>query len=112
MAHMKYLALGVLHNGTLYRNSLVWLDGERVVIKPFDGEVPQTVFVSGLVAVCSASRLTDAHRRTLALRVQDAPLLERAILKVDRYLQSNSLYLDTENTERTDNPVLLLLPRK
>lgn len=111
MSFMQYLALGVLHRGQLYRNSIVYLDEGQVVIRPFDREVPQTVFVSGLVAVCAAERLTDAHRRALSLRVQDAPLLDRAILRTDRYLTSNSLYLSTPASP-FETPVLLLLPRK
>ncbi|WP_295728952.1 hypothetical protein [uncultured Muribaculum sp.] len=110
MSNIQYLALGVLHRGKLYRNSIVSLVAGRVVIQPFDGEVAQTVFVSGLVAVCDSSRLTSGHRRALTLRVQDAPLLDRAVLRADRYLTSNSLYLGEASEAST--PVLLLLPRK
>lgn len=108
MSNIQYLALGVLHQGQLYRNSIVSLVADQVVIRPFDGEVAQTIFVSGLVAVCASSRLTPGHRRALSLRVQDAPLLDRAILRADRYLTSNSLYLD----DPPDLPSLLILPRK
>lgn len=106
---MQYLAHGVLHRGQLYRNSLVSLDGNEVVIRPFDGEGPRTIFVPGLVAVCSERRLTPGHRRALSFRVQDAQLLERAIIKASRYLTSNSLYL---TDDPADTPILLLLPRK
>ena len=113
MSKLQYLALGVLHRGQLYRNSIVSVDGGNVIIRPFDGEVPQTVFVSGIVAVCASGRLTDAHRRALTLRVQDSPLLDRAIMRVDRYLSANSLYLSDSSPEAdVDTSVLLLLPRR
>ena len=113
MSKLQYLALGVLNRGRLYRNSIVSADGGNVIIRPFDGEVPQTIFVSGVVAVCASERLTDAHRRALTLRVQDAPLLDRAIMRVDRYLSANSLYLSDSSPEAdVDTPVLLLLPRR
>lgn len=114
MSKLQYLALGVLHRGQLYRNSIVSVDGGSVMIRPFDGEVPQTVFVSGIVAVCAAGRLTDAHRRALTLRVQDAPLLDRAIMRADRYLSANSLYMPDSSSapDAGDTPILLLLPRR
>lgn len=115
MSKLQYLALGVLHRGQLYRNSIVSVDGGNVIIRPFDGEVPQTVFVSGIVAVCASGRLTDSHRRALTLRVQDAPLLDRAIMRADRYLSANSLYMPDSSSapDAGDTlPVLLLLPRR
>ena len=78
MSKLQYLALGVLHRGRLYRNSIVSADGGDVMI-----------------------------------RVQDAPLLDRAIMRVDRYLSANSLYLSDSSPEAdVDTPVLLLLPRR
>lgn len=104
-----YLAQGVLHNGRLYRNSIVYISsGDKVVIKPFSMEEPSTVFVSGIVAICAISRVNDSHRKALDYIVKGADLMEKAFIRAARYLDSHQLYI----ADSADKPCLILLPRK
>lgn len=103
----RYLAHAVLHGGRIYRNSIVHIEGGSVIITPFAGETQSTVFVPGLIAVCAESRTTDADRRAMHYKVQNAPLVERAIQRVSEYIKSARLSVHDD-----DRPILVMLPRK
>ena len=103
----QYLAHAVLHQGRVYRNSIVRIDDGEVIITPFNGEVQSTIFVPGLIAVCAENKLSDSDRRAMNYKVQGAPLVESAIRRLTRYLESARLY-----THDDDKPLLVLLPRK
>ena len=104
----QYLAHAILHQGRIYRNSIVRIEDEEVIITPFDGEVQSTVFIPGIIDVCAESRLTDSDRRAMGYKVQNAPLVETAIRRVAHYLTSSRLYV-SDNDSR---PILVMLPRK
>ncbi len=103
----RYLAHAVLHQGRTYRNSIVHIENDSVIITPFDGEVFSTIFIPGLIAVCSETRLNEASRRSMLYKVQNAPLIESAIRRLAEYLKSAELYAND-----SDRPVLVMLPRK
>lgn len=105
---MRYLAHAVLHAGKVYRSSIVELHPlHGVIIESFSGEEAGVTYISGIIAVVSDTRLTDAMRRQLAHMVRNAPLVEDSIRRIRRYLDDNALY-----PAPGDTPRLLLLPRK
>lgn len=103
----KFLAHAVLHRGKVYRNSIVEIVDGEVHIARFDRELPSTTFVPGLIAVCASERVTDSVRGAMLYKVQSAPLIERAIMRLSEYLESSRLYVGDQDT-----PMLVLLPRK
>lgn len=103
----RYLAHAVLHEGRVYRNSIVHIEDGKVIIAPFAGETQSTIFVPGLIAVCAESRTTDADRRSMHYKVQNAPLVESAIRRVSEYIKSARLAVHDD-----DRPILVMLPRK
>ena len=106
----KYLSHAVLHNGQVWRSHVVWIDAEgNVHLERFDGEIPGTIFISGIVCVCAANRVTDSHRKSLLRIVVNADLTEVAIRRTREYMLTNGLYL---NSVPDSDAVLIPLKRK
>ena len=107
----RYLAHAILHNGQVCRTSVAGIDAcGGVSVEKFDGETPGTIFVSGIVCVCRADRLTEFDRKTLARIVQTSNLVESAIRRAKEYMSDKGLYMNSCTTESA--PLLLPLDRK
>lgn len=104
---MRYLAHAVMHRGKIYRQSVVSLDGGVLTIAPFDRELHSTAFVSGIIVVAAAGRVTPSARSRLEAIVRREELLEVAIRKASRYLDTGGLYVEGDG----DEPVLLIIER-
>lgn len=104
---MRYLAHAVMHRGKIYRQSVVSLDNGVLTIAPFDRELHSTAFVSGIIVVVVSGRLTQSIRSRMEAIVRREELLEVAIRKASRYLDSSGLYVDNDD----DEPALLIIER-
>lgn len=104
---MRYLAHAVMHRGKTYRQSVVSLNDGVLTIAPFDRELHSTVFVSGIIVVVVADRVTPSVRSRMEAIVRREELLEVAIRKASRYLASSGLYVDSDD----DEPSLLIIER-
>ncbi|MCM1022263.1 MAG: hypothetical protein NC343_08160 [Muribaculum sp.] len=105
----RYLSNAVVHNGELYRNSIVSINAkDEVCIERFIEETPETIFISGIVCVCNSQRVTDNHRKALNHIVESSHLMETAIRKVREYMTIHSLYM---NLSPDSTPMLLPLKR-
>lgn len=106
----KYLAHAILHNEQVWRTAVIGLNTDgNVSIEKFDVETPGTIFVSGIVCVCAAERLTEPHRKTLECIVQSTGFIETAIRLVKEYMSVNGLYMNNGVVGST--PLLLPLKR-
>ena len=102
----RYLSHAVLHAGEVYRNSIVELDSDKLIIAKFTGEEHSTIFVSGIIAVVAENRITPSQTAYLKQIVKNAPLVETAILRTMRYLNEQTLF-----PEPDDKKMLLIMQR-
>lgn len=102
----RLLANIILHRGILYKNTILEIKDNNVVLTPFEQETAATSFVSRIVAVCDSISLTLAHQQKLnqiATRIsvvgEKRNLLDVADAISD-YLKANNLYYTGESVPR------------
>ncbi|MCM1331852.1 MAG: hypothetical protein NC248_04495 [Bacteroides sp.] len=104
---MRYLAHAVIHDGKVYRQSIVGLDNGILSISRFDREIHSTVFVSGIVIVVAENKVTLSDRQQLESIFRKEMLLEGGIKRVMRYLERRDIFASGE----TDTPTLMVIER-
>lgn len=55
----RYMPLAVLHQGQVFRNHIIEISGDNITLFPFIQEIEATTFVSAVVAVVSAEKLSQ-----------------------------------------------------
>ncbi|MDE6192185.1 MAG: hypothetical protein K2G47_11300 [Muribaculum sp.] len=103
---VRYLAHAVMHGGKVYRQSIVELDGERVTVSRFDGEIHSTVFVSGIIVVAPQERVTTVNVDQMKRILGRAELIEEAIKRISRYVSMRNLAVGDG-----EKPTLVILQR-
>lgn len=57
---MKYFAHFVVFNEEIYKNSICEITDDKVIIEPFNGETPNTIFINGILVI-SHKNLKDSE---------------------------------------------------
>ncbi len=102
----RLLANIILHRGTLYKNTILEIKDNSVVLTPFEQETAATSFISGIVAVCDSDSLTPAHQQKLnAIATCISVVGEKRDLLaiangISDYLKANNLYYTGESVPR------------
>lgn len=104
---MRYLAHAVIHNGKLYRHSIVGIENGVLSIERFEREVHSTVFVSGVIIVAAENKITLSDRHQLNNIFKKESLIETGLKRVMRYLERRDIFMDDDG----DSPGLVLIER-
>ncbi len=103
---MRYLAHAVIHDGIVYRQSIVHLDDKEITVTRFAREIHSTVFVPGIIVVAPEERVTTVNIDRMKRIVNRATLIEGAIKRVDRYVTAHNLVV-----KPGESPRLIILQR-
>ncbi len=103
----RYLAHAVIHDGKVYRQSIVGLDGGVLSIVGFDREIHSTIFVPGIVIVAAENKITQNDRRQLDCLFKKEQLIECGIKRVMRYLERRDIFA----VDAGDTPTLIVIER-
>lgn len=99
----RYLAHAVIHDGQVFRHSIVSIDNGILTIRKFEREEHSTIFVPGIIIVAAEEKITRSGRRQLSALFRKEQLIESGIKKVMRYLLQHDIFA----RDKSDTPILL-----
>ncbi len=103
----RYFSQVVIHQGEIYRNGLLSLDGCEVILSPFERETQSTIFISGCIVVCATEKLNDNHLEHLDEIVKGNSIYD-VLQDINHYINDNELYLDGYEKNQGRHSVTLI----
>ena len=103
----RYLAHAVIHDGKIYRNSIVGIDNGVLSIERFEREVHSTIFVSGVIIVAAENKIMLSDRQQLNNIFKKESLSETGLKRVMRYLERRDIYA----VDKEDTTLLVIIER-
>lgn len=86
----------ILYQGGIYKNTILEIGESNVQLFPFEQEIADTIFISGIVVVCDEN-ISNIHQSSV-LGILKSPLdLNIKSREMNRYLIEHKLYLPSDS---------------
>lgn len=104
----NYFSQAILHQGGIYRNSLLLIEDGDINVTPLENETAFTIYISGCIVVGCAEKIDSSIISEMNAIVGKHAIGE-VLSQINSYLKENSLYLPSDEKKQQGNFRVTLL---
>ncbi len=81
----------ILYQGKIYKNTILEIGECNIGLFPFEQEIAETIFISGIIVVCN-NNISEIHKRRVLDILKSPHDLNYKSREINRYFVSYDLY--------------------